>query len=357
MFMCQQTLGAENGIAPPVPAVAAKAVASATLHESHSNECRGGDVWEFVEYVPSTFEKKWSDNINMWKADICKELNRQSNDTAKWIKTVEEDLKGPQHQVDTSIFSKHVYKTASGKTKELLLEPLAGILRHPYYCKRPALLNNVALEDRFIVVDGKRKDYLLDKDWLYLDWNIKEMKHDGGGLAKGFYFDAGASDWTSGAGGASQSWFHSIFTERGITFDGGMYLWEVTKHDPVHIFNLLPNFLIPFYHWYNIPCSAEKGNANNPIDMIKKLCKPRDFVVFKLDIDTPGVELPLMQQLVEDDVAIGLIDEMFFEYHVRDKYMGPIWGPSSGNMPGDMQTAYDLFLKLRQKGLRIHSWV
>jgi hypothetical protein len=72
MFMCQQTLGAENGIAPPVPAVAAKAVASATLHESHSNECRGGDVWEFVEYVPSTFEKKWSDNINMWKADICK---------------------------------------------------------------------------------------------------------------------------------------------------------------------------------------------------------------------------------------------------------------------------------------------
>ena len=28
--------------------------------------------------------------------------------------------------------------------------------------------------------------------------------------------------------------------------------------------------------------------------------------------DTPGVELPIMQQLVEDDVAIGLIDEMFF---------------------------------------------
>ena len=61
-------------------------------------------------------------------------------------------------------------------------------------------------------------------------------------------------------------------------------MWEVTKQDPVRIFNLLPKHIIPHYHWYNIPCSPEKGNINNPLEMIKSLCKKEDFVMFKLDI-------------------------------------------------------------------------
>jgi hypothetical protein len=34
--------------------------------------------------------------------------------------------------------------------------------------------------------------------------------------------------------------------------------------------------------------------VNNPLEMIKVLCKEEDFVMFKLDIDTPSVELPIM---------------------------------------------------------------
>ena len=33
---------------------------------------------------------------------------------------------------------------------------------------------------------------------------------------------------------------------------------------------------------YNIPCSPEKDNINNPLVMIKKLCKKEDYVVFKV---------------------------------------------------------------------------
>ena len=50
-----------------------------------------------------------------------------------------------------------------------------------------------------------------------------------------------------------------------------------------------------------------------------------DFVMFKLDIDTPSVELPIIKALLEDEEALSLIDEMFFEYHVKDKYMSNYW--------------------------------
>jgi hypothetical protein len=56
--------------------------------------------------------------------------------------------------------------------------------------------------------------------------------------------------------------------------------------------------------------------------------------------------------------AISKIDEMFFEYHVQDKYMGTVWSNGHELPSGsDMQTAFELFSKLRHKGLRIHSWV
>jgi hypothetical protein len=88
---------------------------------------------------------------------------------------------------------------------------------------------------------------------------------------------------------------------------------------------------------YNIPCSPVKGNPNNPreydiacifrvvhvilftcnaVEMIKRLCTKADFVMFKLDIDTPSVELPIMKQLLADDVAISLIDEVCFRFYI-----------------------------------------
>jgi hypothetical protein len=38
-------------------------------------------------------------------------------------------------------------------------------------------------------------NWVLNKDWLWNDWNIGEMRTAGGKSARGFYFDAGASDW------------------------------------------------------------------------------------------------------------------------------------------------------------------
>lgn len=170
-------------------------------------------------------------------------------------------------------------------------------------------------------------------------------------------------------GGPSQSWFDSQFLQRGVQFKGGMHLWEIQKFNKQQIYGHLPKHIAQKdYHYYNIPCSAEVGHKHNPLDLIKRTCKKSDFVVFKLDIDTPSVEIPLVRQLLVDDDAVALIDEMFFEYHVREKYMGPEWfGPAYPHDPknwwggsstnDDLEDAYKLFSQLRARGLRIHSWV
>jgi hypothetical protein len=51
--------------------------------------------------------------------------------------------------------------------------------------------------------------------------------------------------------------------------------------------------------------------------MIKQIAVPEDSVSFKLDIDTPTVEIPLAMELLQDPQLLGLVDEFFFELHFR----------------------------------------
>lgn len=60
-------------------------------------------------------------------------------------------------------------------------------------------------------------------------------------------------------------------------------------------------------------CSAEPGAPNNPLEVLRRVARPGDFVVFKLDIDTPFVELPLVAQLENDPQLASLVDIFFFE--------------------------------------------
>lgn len=44
---------------------------------------------------------------------------------------------------------------------------------------------------------------------MVVDWEMADQVRDGGG--KVYFFDAGASTYTTGSGGASQNWFVGIF--------------------------------------------------------------------------------------------------------------------------------------------------
>ena len=95
----------------------------------------------------------------------------------------------------------------------------------------------------------------------------------------------------------------------------------------------------------------------NPLESILKKFDEDDFVVLKLDIDTPEIELPLARQLLEDKDGVyhKLIDQFYFEHHVHMAEAKQFWGQRFMN--GTIKESLELFHGLRQKGIPAHFWV
>lgn len=77
-------------------------------------------------------------------------------------------------------------------------------------------------------------------------------------------------------------------------------------------FEGMPGDVIGKMHFYNFPMSAVPGDASNPLTLLRSVALPGDFVVIKLDIDTPQVEIPLIEQLDVDPALRALVDMFFF---------------------------------------------
>lgn len=81
-----------------------------------------------------------------------------------------------------------------------------------------------------------------------------------------------------------------------------------------------------------------------------------DYVLFKLDIDSPLVEDGSIRYILESDTI--RVDEIAWEHHVKgNPIMRQTW--LKGGVMADMtlRESYDLFLRMRLKGIRAHSWV
>jgi hypothetical protein len=51
--------------------------------------------------------------------------------------------------------------------------------------------------------------------------------------------------------------------------------------------------------------------------MLKRIAKPEDYVVFKLDIDNSKIEAMFVEQLLASPELLALVDDFFFEHHVN----------------------------------------
>jgi len=74
----------------------------------------------------------------------------------------------------------------------------------------------------------------------------------------------------------------------------------------------------------------------------------------KIDIDTPFVELTIVEAIADRPEIAALIDELYFEYHFEFDGMRFGWGP---NVDGDVDTAVGLMHRLRALGVRAHFWI
>lgn len=131
--------------------------------------------------------------------------------------------------------------------------------------------------------------------------------------------------------------------------------------EPEDFWSHVPLRYVGLYHFFNAPISADPSSHLSPTRLIKQLTSPEDFVIFKLDIDTPNVEIPIVLDILNDTEIHPLLDEFFFELHFRcEVLMDCGWGygmpETFQGLKLDRPSALKLFRDLRRKGIRAHFW-
>ena len=137
----------------------------------------------------------------------------------------------------------------------------------------------------------------------------------------------------------------------------------MSLQNPIKFWEHVPPRWKPLYHFYNSPLSSSTEAADSVQAFLKKLkVTPNDFVSFKLDIDTPAVEIPIALELLNPESAFaGLVDEFFFELHFRCEIMMPCgWDDKMpeeyAGLKLDRFGALKFFSDIRRKGIRAHFW-
>ena len=211
------------------------------------------------------------------------------------------------------------------------LEPLLPPMRHPGFC-----------------IDGK---HLMSTSYLVHDFEsiCKDIREN----SRTVFFDLGASLGFHSDGEQPAVSLIKLYQKFGITFDH-IYAYELTPGNAGELYKSLPAELLMAYHWINAGVEVDPASALNPLKMIIENFSHEDFVVLKLDVDNPEVELSLVKQIIENDALTGLIDQFYFEHHVHLEELHGAWGPS---VRGSVSDSLLLFQKLRTKGIQAHFWV
>ncbi len=148
--------------------------------------------------------------------------------------------------------------------------------------------------------------------------------------------------------------------QRKIAFDQE-YGFEYTLLEPTDFWSRVPTSVKPFYHFFNAPVTAGLEDQLSPLRFIQAIATAEDFVSFKLDIDTPSIEIPIAMEILRNPEIGRLVDEFFFELHFHCELMMLCgWGDK---MPGvdhgltlDRLHAMKFFRQMRELGIRAHFW-
>ena len=238
------------------------------------------------------------------------------------------------------------------------IEPLIGLLRDPLsiclYKNIPATLKMHAIHalqsKRFFLLGPSAPYHNFQSPepaiapWLYKANSQKILLDIGSSYFNGVK-DAKASSLTVG-----MRWFYEYFRAMSLRFDR-IIAFEVEQYKPQEYWDQVPHDVVGSLIFLNIGINTT--GKYNPWNILKSTARVDDYVMIKLDIDAPAMEKQLMYQILNDTTISSLIDEMFFEMHVRIIEMVHYWGVHA---PGDLRETYELFTKLRQLGIRMHSW-
>lgn len=114
--------------------------------------------------------------------------------------------------------------------------------------------------------------------------------------------------------------------------------------------------------YYNVPVVSTAGALENPLRTLRAVARADDFVVIKLDCDQPAIEWALIQQILHEPGLAARIDELYWEHHVLKHPMAYTlggWGVAKARrtMNETIEESFRTFARLRELGIRAHSWV
>ena len=317
----------------------AKAPTPAPVKEDADEDCTVS-----LTYVPAAWEDDFVANMSKYQGSLqtlCAPLKKYKPLVDDWIALYKHiEAHGwdslPSWSKSTFSYFRRTQKCKSDGsevTMDVPIEPLVSFLRHPLY-----------------LCFSTTTQYHVNKDYMLLSHPGLTVADPN---AKKFMFDAGASSYLKGAGGASSHWFIESYRKNGVEFDD-MFCWEANGKQK-DLIQDYPFDILVKTHYFAVPVSAQKSSFHNIFNWIQRLAKVKDFVVFKLDIDTPAVESALAEQLL-DPTNARLVDEFFFEDHVSKSPMED-HGWSHVAKHHDLAKSIVYFQKLRRLGIRAHSWV
>ena len=313
-----------------------------------------------LRYEPSAWESAWrlehapriqNDRSRSWEQG-CEAMRREPATTVEaWLAFVRLRRRAwrgaplPElSEAAAHALSFHtLVDTCTNQTLQRLpIEPLVGYLRHPEaHCMVKSRYGYWAVQ--------QSKGYLLPA-WHQEAWPSAARR------TPAFLLDLGASTYARGLGGASTKWFVDEYRARGIEFHH-IYAWEAKFHTDADIYGAMPFAIVDRTSYYNLPVDAQPGAKHNPWRTLRAIATPRDFVVVKIDIDNSTVEEPLVTQLLADRSLARLVDELYFEHHVRGTPMWTCCWRQATVTTHTLVHSYNVFSRLRELGIRAHSWV
>lgn len=370
----------EKGTEPETKLGSAKAP-----QNTNKNKC---NQRKFVKYTSSKWEQIWLDNIERWQDEkyICdalfdqlEYLNKFMYSTCSYFpegstwcmkddslnqlwwnsengRTLTYPPPGlspgpltPVRPTDEEIFSRYDFVNECKNDEPFfeLIEPLVSHLRHPVSgCGTKFCSPKDACKPN----EGGGK-YFTDRSWIVPPPTKPTAE-------KSYYFDAGASSWTAGQGGPSLSYFAAVWKRHGIDFDH-IEAWEGGTSTQKFYGTVPAEYKDRTHYQQQLISSQPTSEGGNPFvpTVIKSMAKKEDYVLFKLDIDSGPVEQGTVDFLLDPaNDEIEYIDEFLWEHHVDNYIMHGHW---EGGIDWSLKISdsYMYFLKMRQKGVRAHSWI
>ena len=363
-----------------------------TNHTTLEEKCH----WYFLNYTPSSWESMWYNKIEVLQKNVCETLSTVDN-LKNAILVMERSIElqkfgrkqmNSRYNAADELFSKMFYRQQCINSYNNtyfdvaevahLIEPLIGLLRDPFtICPRlnssrvpPKLYDGaILLSRRHLLLSVSAPYYItsriqqpkiistmLDKSyskilpWMYRRTNVNQS--DTRADRKVILLDLGSGSFGKrhvDISDTSTRWFYEYYKRFDLQFDR-IIAFEIAPINAKVAWEQLPEDVFPIYTLINTGCT--KNGTFNPWMTLKRLAKPSDHVIVKLDIDSYDLESFLMNQIVNDPKIHSLIDELFFEHHIRVKEMLHYWSSPRGSL----QESYVLFTKLRRLGIRMHSW-